>query len=135
MDFFNGHPGLRRAIAVLLAAIVPSACMTWQAVQPHAGYVSAIRPDQVRITRTDGRTERVRHPAIAGDSLTGWRLSGGDSLRVTIPTNQVKSIEVRRTSAGRTVLLAAGVSFVALVAVAALTFQGMKGSYSGFGGF
>jgi len=133
MGFFDHHTGLRRAIAVLLAATLSSGCVRYQAVQ--GSYVTARSPDHVRVTLTDGRTEQVWYPAVSGNLLNGSRALGGSLVPLSIPLSQVRTIAVPRTAVVRTVLLVAGVSCAVLVVVAALSFQGMKGGYSDFGGF
>jgi hypothetical protein len=116
-------PLLVRAALLAVVAIPAGACMSWktQAVSPDQSL--AKRPNQVRVTRADGSKVILLRPAIVADSLVGE--PPGDSAkriaqRLAIPLSDVQSVAVQQVSAGKTVLLIAGVGVTALAVIAAV---------------
>jgi hypothetical protein len=106
---------IRCCSAILLVSYL-SGCTSWQ--------VQSAAPEQVlqdshlvrkgvRVTTLDGQRFKVEHPALRADTLTGTR----DTTAVAIPLGQIRALDVRRPSAGRTTLLVAG----SLVGAAAAT--------------
>jgi len=105
----------RSVISCLFALVYLPACTSWQVGTPTpAQFVQREHPATVRVTRTDGRKVVLDSPAVRGDSLVG-RLAD-DSVRVSaMALSEVSSVAVRKTSAGKTVLLTAGILVGTLV--------------------
>ena len=77
----------------------------------------------MRVARTDGRKVVLDTPAVRGDSLVG-RLAD-DSVRVSgMALSEVSSVAVRKTSAGKTVLLTAGILVGTLVIASVIVCDG-----------
>lgn len=126
VDFFNRHPGLRRAIAVLLAAVLTVACVRWQPLASAANLVTASGPQRLRVTLASGRQLALWSATVTADTLTGL-LRVDDSSRVAIPTSQVRSVMVAHTQVGRSILLGVALGLVFFIAVGLATFQGLRG--------
>ena len=107
----------RPTISALLGVLYLTACHSWQVGTPTpAQFVEREHPAQVRVTRTDHSTVTLDSPAVRGDSLVGL-LAGRDSALTTgFPLSNVESVAVKKSSAGKTVLLTTGI--VILVGVA-----------------
>jgi len=133
MEFFARHSGLRRALALLLATLTPSACVTWRPVLGPQSYLAAEQQSHVRAVLSGGEVVDVYSPAVVGTDIVGYRHRGVELSRVTIPASRLRYVQVPHTAVGRTVLLAVTLSLAAFVAIGLATFQGMKGS-GGFGG-
>jgi hypothetical protein len=122
-----GRSTIRCCCAILLASYV-SGCTSW--------HVQSAAPEQVlqdshlvrkgvRVTTLDGQRFKVEHPALRADTLTGIR----DTAAIAIPLRQIRELDVRSPSAGRTTLLVAGSlvgAAAATVAVACLMFCGIE---------
>lgn len=107
------HP--RHGCALLMATWL-SACTGWQAQQVAPERVlqdSQFVRRGVRVTTLDGRRFEIAHPAVHADTLTGT----GDTAAIAIPLDEVRKLDVRRPSAGRTAALVGG----SLVGAAAAT--------------
>lgn len=106
---------------VALAAFGLS-CSTWKSPEvPPAQVVTERHPDHVRVQRMSGDAIEIWGPQIAGDSLIGTRkhVEAGDTTgRVAVALADIRQLEVRGTSAGKTVLLAVGIGVGALLIVA-----------------
>ena len=84
-------------------------------------------PGLVRVGRQDGTRVDLEKPSIRGDSIVGTfrsRFDGRDATAVrTLPLTEVRTVAVRRFSAGRTLGLVGGVlgalTLAALIAYAA----------------
>jgi hypothetical protein len=86
---------VRRGIATILLAIHLAGCSSWQSVGGVGG------AERVRVTRRTGEQIELTRPTIRGDSIVAGSIA--------IPRSDVESVEVRRISAGRTLLLVAGI--------------------------
>ena len=109
------------ALCVLIVAGVPG-CMHWaRSDTTTAQLVETKHPDQVRITRVDGRTTVLTAPRIAGDSIVGTAMAP-DGVRIpdyAIPLADVRDVAVRRLNVGATLGLAAGAGVTAALIAAA----------------
>ncbi|MGA2382755.1 MAG: hypothetical protein ABSG61_04900 [Gemmatimonadales bacterium] len=125
--FFARHAAVRRAVALVLAAISTTACMRWQPALNGASYVTAQRPSQVRVTLVGGDQVDVYRPAVVDSQLVGNSGSAEHWAKVAIPLSQVKSIEVPQGAPGRTMaLIIPLVLVVAVITSGGFTF-GPKG--------
>lgn len=82
----------------------------------------------MRVTRTDGATLELKAPAVREDSLVG---TGAADSTVSLVLSDVRSVEAKRTDAGKTLLLigAGGLVVVAVVyATAAISACGDEGA-------
>jgi len=136
MEFSTRHPVLRRSVAVILATILPSACMTWRPMTSPERAIPVEQPARVRATLVSGEVIELYSPAVLGTDLIGWRQKGVDSSRVVIPMRNVQSVVARQVNGKATGWLIAGaVAFGALVvAVIATAQQKFGGGFGGFGG-
>ena len=111
----------RTLVWALLFAYLP-ACTSWHVVGPTpAEYVQSQRPGRIQVIRTDSSRVRLRRPAILGDTLVGTVGGGlvrGDTAhQVRVALGDVRAVEVRELSIGKTLGLCFGVSLVlALIA-------------------
>ncbi len=104
-----------RPVALLLAALHLSACTYWQpsTVAPRQ-LIEDSHPSEIRVTREDGGQIVVRSPELRGDSVvTGGR--GTTALGLLV--SDIRGVEVRRISPGRTVGLVVLIGVVSLAAV------------------
>ena len=102
-------------IACLLLLLYLPACTSWQVGTPApAEFVEREHPQKVRVTRTDGATLELKAPAVREDSLVG---TVGQDSTVSLALSEVRSVEAKRTDAGKTLLLigAGGLVVVAVV--------------------
>ena len=108
-------------LCVLIVAGVPG-CMHWaRSDTTTAQLVETKHPDQVRITRVDGRTTVLTAPRIAGDSIVGTAMAP-DGVWIpdyAIPLADVRDVAVRRLNVGATLGLAAGAGVTAALIAAA----------------
>jgi len=121
------HRPTVRCWSAILLVIYMSGCTSWRAqtVAPERVLQdSHLVRKGVRVTALDGQRFEVDHPALRADTLIGTR----DAAAIAVPLSQVRGLDVRRPSAGRTTLLVAGSlvgAAAATVAVACLIFCGM----------
>lgn len=113
-------PGPRpchRSIATSLLVLHMASCHSWrsEALAP-AQLVPAEHPEVVRVTRSDGSILILRHPTVRNDSMFGI---GPDSAEARLALQDVREVEVRRFSAGKTAGLVLGVAGGAALAVGA----------------
>jgi SAM-dependent methyltransferase len=103
------------SVALLLGLSNLSGCTSWQEkeVAP-AQLVADQHPSTVRVTRADQSRVVLQQPTIGGDTLVGMVAAGRPRGETRIALADVKRIEVRHFSAGRTIGLAAAVPAVAL---------------------
>jgi hypothetical protein len=100
-------------------------CTSWKTQQlAPEQVVASKRPEQVRVIQSNGAQLELWSPQLSNDSLVG-RLQRTDSTKLTgMPLADIKELQVRGVSAGKTVLLVAGVGVtVLLIAAAALSDQ------------
>lgn len=105
----------RRPIAFALLLWYLPACTAWyveERVSPQQ-LITAQHPTAVRVTLPDGSRIILGQPRIApGDSLAGV-LNGAPS---SVAFADVTQVAMRKISAGRTVLLLAGIAVLAALA-------------------
>jgi hypothetical protein len=105
----------RSGIAAFLLLLYLPACTSWHVGTPTpAQFVDREHPQAVRVTRADGGTIELKSPVVRGDSLVGT--AGRDST-VSLALSDVRSVAVKRTSTGKT-LLAVGGGLVVLFTAA-----------------
>ncbi len=108
------------AIAVCCMGI--ATCKSWQVQEEPLPEVFADQElKEIRVTLPSGERVAVRSPTLVGDSLIGFgepRQSGGRD-RIAIAQSNVRNVEIKVTSAGKTTALVVGVGIgVVLVAAA-----------------
>ena len=103
-------PLARRVIAALL--IVPlTACHSWQPITASPqGWTPEGQPPSVRATLTSGEVMTVTDPIIRNGSILGY----SDADVAAVALGDVRSLEVRRFSIGRTLGLGVLIAGVAL---------------------
>lgn len=107
----------RRLIASLLLAVYLPACTSYQATtQPLAELTAPPKPVGMVLVKTaNGDAIEMSDPRVAGDTLVGLGTSTVTKLPVgKVPMDQVRSVEVKRFSTGKTIAL---VGVTALVTV------------------
>jgi len=87
---------------VLAAVAAAGACTTVRRVPP-AEYLRTNSPDVVWVTYTNNAVVPVAQPEIAGDTLKGLRQ--GTSNPVTIPLDQVRSVQAKQPDHLKTAFL------------------------------
>jgi hypothetical protein len=99
---------VRRHIGVALTWLVfAGACHGWRERDISTGIAPAVAGrEDVRVTRSDGSSVRLDEPRVEGDSLTGQ--SHDASTRITLPVSDVRHVDSRVLSVGRTALLVGG---------------------------
>ena len=117
----NGCPSYRVVSAVTLLTF-GLGCTSWKTQQlAPEQVVASKRPDQVRVIQSNGAQLELWSPQLSNDSLVG-RLQRTDSTKLTgMPLADIKELHVRGVSAGKTVLLAAGVGVTVLLIAAAVS--------------
>jgi len=101
------------ALFAVLSLTMPG-CTAWKIKQtPPAELLAAKRQTEVRVTLADKKRIVITNPRIAGDSLvsSGVPASSADHgkpSRAAIALSDIRSVEVREFSSGRTVLLIVG---------------------------
>jgi hypothetical protein len=78
----------------------------------------------VRVTRTDGATLELKAPAVREDSLVG---TGAADSTVSLVLSDVRSVEVKRTSTGKTVLAIGAGAVVLILVVGLIECSGKSG--------
>ena len=101
----------RRVIGALLMVLL-TGCQTWRptAYSPQT-LIPVEQPSSVRVTLMNGETITVRDPWMRNDSILG----NSDAGPVTVAARDVRSLEVQRSSSGKSIgvgLLVAGVGAV-----------------------
>lgn len=101
-------PRYRSAAALMMAVLHLAGCTSWQpapvaprqALQVEGGGV-------VRVTGPDGAPTVIRRAWLQGDTISGEALMGTPRAwrEVRVPISDVREVEVRRFSGGRTVAL------------------------------
>jgi hypothetical protein len=82
-----------------------AACVSWQTQEGSPQQVLADeQPDSLRVTLYDGSRVVLGEPVVSGDSLTG----SADGQQRSIPLSQVRELDIRGVSAGKTALAAVG---------------------------
>src|SRR4051812_17928023 len=99
--------GAIRCYSAILLVTYVSGCTSWHVQNAAPERVlqdSELVRKGVRVTTLDGQRFKVEHPALRADTLSGTR----DTAAVAIPLGQIRALDVRRPSAGRTTLLVVG---------------------------
>jgi hypothetical protein len=116
----------RRAVASIISVgllLQVSGCTSWSTQkQPPAQVLSEKAYDKVRVTRIDGSRMELYQPGVVNDTLTGFKSKpekGKEPKPVRIAMADIKSVEIHKVSAGKTVLLVAGIGLT-VVLIAAL---------------
>ena len=115
----------RRTVAWALLFIYLPACTSWRVAGPTpAEYLQNQRPGEIRITRINNSQVTLRAPALVGDTLVGTvggGLAQGDTThQISISLGEVRTLQVRKFSIGKTV----GLYLVLGVVVAAICSSG-----------
>ncbi|MDH4130735.1 MAG: hypothetical protein OEW17_02195 [Gemmatimonadota bacterium] len=118
----------RRMVAGLVAVVLVlqgSGCAEWMNYQqPPAEVLTEKSPEQVRVTRVDGKQLEVFSPKIVNDTLVGYRSMSGDPAKqedqvVRIAVADIKSMEVRQANTGGVVVLVAVAGLLLVGAIVA----------------
>ena len=110
-----------RPMAVLLLALQLQACHYWEPtfVRPPR-VIAEEEPSQVRITRTDGEQVTLQSPWVRADSIVGQDRSEAVWADRSVAVSDIRGMEIRRFSPGKTVgLLFLGVALGFLIDAAA----------------
>src|SRR5512146_2510842 len=95
--------------------VVLTACTSWHVVETPAPaqLVAREQPKKLLVTRQDGSRIELSKPDVHGDTLIGHRGTGlalSDTAReIRVPVSSIRSVAVRRPSAGKTIALIAGI--------------------------
>jgi len=104
----------------LLATAVLAACMSWQSPKNVQEQLRAPGTSGTRARVTTGTaTWTMDSVIIEGDNLSGLRTDSGPPFPASVPLSEVRRIEVRRVSAGRTAAML-GASAVVGLAIGAV---------------
>jgi hypothetical protein len=108
----------RRLIAYTLLLWYLPACTAWHVVEGvRPEDLIATKPADVRVTRPDSTRIVLHEPSIAGDSLSGarYRMFPLSDRHSSVAVSDVTQIEIRRFSAGKTVVAVALTAAIGLV--------------------
>lgn len=105
MHFLRKRLDLVSVFALLVACAFSSACTAWHttSLQPQR-FSADSSPERTRLTLNDGRRLTAAHPVLVGDSLV-WTNGTGSAVLAS----DVRKVEVRRSDATRTVVLAVAI--------------------------
>lgn len=114
-----------RSIVAMFTAFCLLACTSMRPID--AATASSVRAavkvgDEVSVSATNGKSYLLVLTAVDDEKIVGT----GDNKKVTIRYAQIKSIEVRKISAGKTAGLTVGVLavvYAALIALGAYAFS------------
>ena len=105
--------GISRHGALVVALLGLGACVEWRPeAVPAPGSRAADRlPSEARVVTGDGRELLLRDPYVQNDSLIGvaLRARGRDREVVGVALKEIRFLEARRPSVGRSAALAAGI--------------------------
>jgi hypothetical protein len=131
LGFFRRHRELRRSLALLVAGVMSSGCMTWRFMYESPGQVIARHPGHVMVSLYGGSQLDLYSPAVNGNELVGYRRLGWEASLISVPMREVRDVKVRCVDAGRTATLVASVgatvAFLAIIASQSLHFGGGGG--------
>jgi hypothetical protein len=126
------------AVALACSLIAIPACTHWAGQDaPTPQLLESRHPDQIRVTRRDGRRIVLVAPRIVGDSIIGTAEDPGTGVRTApygIALADVREVAVRRLNVGATIALAAGVGLTAAVVAAAASGSSPQTSSNTGGG-
>jgi hypothetical protein len=94
------------AFVMLVLVISASGCVGWrtESVPPQELLRGGHEIPAVRVTRQDNAKVELFDPVLVGDSIRGAP-TGRAIQRITVPLSDVRQIQSRRTSMGKTLLL------------------------------
>lgn len=94
------------ALVMMVLAISASGCMGWrtESVPPQELLRGGHEIPAVRVTRQDNAKVELFDPVLVGDSIRGTPTERAIQ-RITIPLSDVRQIQSRRTSMGKTLLM------------------------------
>jgi hypothetical protein len=105
--------GFTQRGALVAALLALGACVEWrpEAVPASSSRAADRLPSETRIVTGDGRELLLRDPYVQDDSLFGVVLGvrGGDREVVGVALTEIRFLEARRPSVGRSAALAAGI--------------------------
>lgn len=110
-------PSTQVVILILLPCLGLQACRSWRRNDSPVREIMIEPPSRVRVIRATGSVVDVIKPRLAGDTLYGRVTEGAE---MSIPLDEIRGVEVRRFSAGKTILLVAGLGVTAAIIAAAL---------------
>ena len=92
-----------RAVLMLFLVLHLAACVTWQdiATPSQAQFIEIEQPDRVRVTMQDRTQMELERPVVDGDELV--------APGVSMPLEDILSLEVRGTSIIRSALAGFGI--------------------------
>ncbi len=120
MQFFSRHSGIRQGVAMLLAVVFSAGCVAWHPVADSERYVTAQRPDRVRLDLVNGRQVDVESPAVAGDRIVGLHKTATGMSRVAVQTRNVRTVERWQIDPSGTSLLVSALAVTSIVVIAAV---------------
>jgi hypothetical protein len=111
---------MRAATLILTALVVlgPVGCQVWSVipVTPLAAAEIEGNPRLVRLTLDDGTVVTLQSPMIERDSISGLIAeSPGQGDRIAFPLTDVRQLDKRHISSGRTAALLAGIGAAGVV--------------------
>jgi hypothetical protein len=97
-------------ISLFLLLTYLNACTSWRVagVPPQQAIEDSHYRKSVRVTTADHRTIEVSHPQLRQDTLVGQV----NNRPIAIPLSEIRTLAVRRTDTGRTILLLVGLAAV-----------------------
>ena len=105
--------GITRRGSLVVALLGFGACVEWrpEAVPAPSSRAADRLPSEARVVTGDGRDLLLRDPCVQNDSLIGIvpGARGGAPEVVGVPLKEIRSLEARRPSVGRSAALAAGI--------------------------
>ena len=106
-----------RAVLLLFLLLNLTACSSWQNIGPVSPgrFIELDQPDRVRVTMQDRTQMELERPVVDGDELV---VPG-----VSMPLEDILSLEVRGISWGRTLLLFNPLTLGTLLLVGACTYE------------
>lgn len=90
-----------RSTVAFVALICVTACTTWE---PYVLERGTTLPTRIRAHLADGEAVTLRSPLVSGDSALIGRVGSSSHVR-TVPLRVVESLEERRASLGKSILL------------------------------
>lgn len=119
--------------AALLSLYCLGACSGWREVpMPSPGTMERVALGaRARVTTGDFTTLVVRDAAFWRDSLVGWHGEAATPQRTAVPLADLRRVERRGFSSGRTLLLIGGIAGGLLVTIGVLQAAALNDILSG----
>jgi hypothetical protein len=94
------------ALSMLVLVVLASGCVGWktESVPPQELLRGGHEITAVRVTRQDSNQVELFDPVLVGDSIRGTATERAIQ-RITVPLSDVRQIQSRRTSMGKTLLM------------------------------